>query len=347
MMGPDKFSSDVMYVNLVAEGALLMDEGRPAATMLSSKPAEDRLKRRFAMLLTDGETMDEFCNNLTDFIGNGSLARPEHADWLSCTLQRKMASFFALAKNVTVPAGETVTVDVFTGLCYAGGPVSASADAAAEAYKADPAKASLAEREADDKIFALYRKYTDPARLDEVLSAMDESWCRYTSYLRPETEDPLFNAYVQSDLPFQVLYQTYVSRAFAWTQKAYRETGFREIQDIYASMYYLSASGQNDLVRELIGSWVRNVCEMGYANHNFTFRGKEPGLCSDDQLWLIQAVYRYVHLTGDTGFLTEEFDIADTQGKRSLWDTVRAILTYSGRISVGKHGLPLEVPLVL
>ena len=341
MQGPGTLATDVVYANLVAETALMKDGDRPAALALNSKPAEDRLKRRFAMLLTDGETMDEFCNNLTDFIGNGSLARPEHADWLSCTLQRKMASFFALAKSVTVPAGETVTVDVFTGLCYAGGPVSASADAAAEAYKADPAKASLAEREADDKIFALYRKYTDPAKLDEVLSAMDESWCRYTSYLRPETEDPLFNAYVQSDLPFQVLYQTYVSRAFAWTQKAYRETGFREIQDIYASMYYMSAAGNNSLIRELIGSWVRNVWEMGYANHNFTFRGKEPGDCSDDQLWLIQAVYRYVHLTGDTEFLHQEFEIAGSDKKRTLWQTVRAILTYSGMISVGKHGLPL------
>ena len=252
-----------------------------------------------------------------------------------------MASFFALAKNVTVPAGETVAVDVFTGLCYAGGPVSASADAAAEAYKADPAKAALAEREADDRIFALYRKYTDPAKLDEVLSAMDDNWGRYTSYLRPETEDQLFNAYVHSDLPFQVLYQTYVSRAFAWTQKAYRETGFREIQDIYASMYYMSAAGNNSLIRELIGSWVRNVWEMGYANHNFTFRGKEPGDCSDDQLWLIQAVYRYVHLTGDTDFLHQEFEIAGSDKKRTLWQTVRAILTYSGMISVGKHGLPL------
>lgn len=342
MMGPDKFSSDVMYVNLVAEGALLMDEGRPAATMLSSKPAEDRLQRRFAMILSDGEPMDGFCQSLSEFIGTGSLAHPEHGLRLSSTLQRKTASFFAISRNLRIPAGGEAVCDVFTGLCYAGGPVRA-ADLvySGEAYKADPAEAAAAEKEADERIYELYRRFRDPDALSRVMTHMEESWKKYSGYLLPETGDSLFDSYVSGDLPFQVLYQTYVSRAFAWTQKAYRETGFREIQDIYASMYYLSASGQNDLVRELIGSWVRNVCEMGYANHNFTFRGKEPGLCSDDQLWLIQAVYRYVHLTGDTGFLTEEFDIADTQGKRSLWDTVRAILTYSGRISVGKHGLPL------
>ena len=61
-------------------------------------------------------------------------------------------------------------------------------------------------------------------------------WERYPAYLQPETGDSRFDAYVGHNLPFQVLYQTYVSRAFAWTQKSYRETGFREIQDIYASM---------------------------------------------------------------------------------------------------------------
>ena len=55
----------------------------------------------------------------------------------------------------------------------------------------------------------------------------------------------------------------------------------------------------------------------------------------------MQAVYRYVKLTGDIGFLLEEYPIAGEEAKRPLWETLMAILTYSGNISVGIHGLPL------
>ncbi|MBQ1624549.1 MAG: hypothetical protein II096_00775, partial [Erysipelotrichaceae bacterium] len=138
-----------------------------------------------------------------------------------------------------------------------------------------------------------------------------------------------------------VLYQTYVSRSFAWTQKSYRETGFREIQDIFASMYYMHANKQDELIQRLILSWAVNVFEMGYAYHNFTTRGKEPGMCSDDALWLLQAVYRYVSLSGNYDFLKKEVAIAGSDKTRPLYKTLEAIILYSGKISVGKHGLPL------
>ena len=348
IQGPDTIAQDIVYANLVAEGAVLSDEDVPFALTLNSKPAADRAKKRFAMMLSEGRTMEEYCTSQSEFIGSGSLERPEHAGWLSCTLHRKMAPFFAMAQTIVLPADGTVTTDVFAGMCYAGD-ISKASDPKAmeEAFKADPVKVRAEEEAAEERIYNLYRKYSDPEKLGAVLDSMEQAWDEYSSYLIPETEDEQFNSYVKNDLPFQVLYQTYVSRAFAWTQKAYRETGFREIQDIFASMYYLCANGQQDLVRKLIASWIENVWEMGYAYHNFTFRGKEPGDCSDDQLWLLQAVYRYVHLTGDTEFLRQEFPVAGkteadgTQSKRSLWETIRAILTYSGKISVGKHGLPL------
>lgn len=53
-------------------------------------------------------------------------------------------------------------------------------------------------------------------------------------------------------------------------------------------------------------------------------------------------MYRYVKLTGDRDFLLNEYPIAgEEDAKRPLWDTIMAILIYSGRISVGVHGLPL------
>ena len=84
------------------------------------------------------------------------------------------------------------------------------------------------------------------------------------------------------------------------------------------------------------------VFEFGYAYHNFFWEGKEPGKWSDDALWFIQAVYRYINLTGDIGFLDETVTIAGTDGrKRSVYETIKAIINYSLRISIGKNGLPL------
>ncbi|MCD7857610.1 MAG: glycosyl transferase, partial [Clostridiales bacterium] len=319
--GPMTIANDVVYANVVVESEVFYQDGRPAALTLHQNPQECAGEKRFAALLCNGETLDEFCVSLPDFVGSGTLARPELVAHLPSRYNRKMAPFFAMGKSFTVQDGETAVVDEFVGMMETEEAVNAPFDSA---------------------LHCLLEQYRDPAALNRTLQTVVDFWNRYPSYLVPETEDSQFNAYVGHNLPFQVLYQTYVSRAFAWTQKSYRETGFREIQDIYASMYYLSAIGENDLIKDLISNWVRNVFPMGYAYHNFTFAGKEPGDCSDDQLWLVQAVYRYVELTGDSAFLLEEFPMAGEQGgSRPLWETLMAILTYSGKISVGRDGLPL------
>lgn len=314
-------ANDVIYCNVVAESELYYQNDSPAALTLHHKPAECAGEKRFAALLCNGEGFDEFCTSQSDFIGRGTLAKPELVSRLPSRHSRKLAPFFALGKTFNILAGETAVVDELVGMMETEGAVEAPFDEA---------------------LHRLLEKYRDPAALRETFQSVVNFWDRYPAYLRPRTGNERFDAYVGRNLPFQVLYQTYVSRAVAWTQKSYRETGFREIQDIYASMYYLSALGENDLVKDLLSNWVRQVWRMGYAYHDFTFQGKEPGDCSDDQLWLVQAVYRYVKLTGDRAFLLEEFPIAGEEGAaRSLWETIMAILTYSGSISVGAHGLPL------
>ena len=150
------------------------------------------------------------------------------------------------------------------------------------------------------------------------------------------------NSYVNRNLPFQVFYQTFISRAFGQTQKGYREIGFREIQDLFMSMYYFAGMGRVSFIKELLREWCSNIYEFGYANHNFYWVGKEPGKWSDDALWFIQAVYRYICLTGEVSFLNEECNMADGAGKtRRVFDTIKAVIRYSSEISIGKHGLPL------
>lgn len=318
---PTTVANDVVYANVVAQSEVWYKDGAPAALTLHHKPKECRGEKRFAALLCRGEGPEEFCTSRSGFVGSGTLAHPELVAHLPSRYSRKMAPFFAIGKTFFTLPGETAVIDGFVGMLETEGD-------AGEAF--------------DGALHTLLEKYRDPAALEETFRRVTDFWDRYPAYLRPETGDGRFDAYVGHNLPFQVLYQTYVSRAFAWTQKSYRETGFREIQDIFASMYYLSAMGQNELIKELLSNWIRSVFPMGYAYHDFTFQGKEPGACSDDQLWLVQAVDRYVRLTGDAGFLLEEFPMAGEEGaKRPLWDTLLAILTYSGRISVGRHGLPL------
>ena len=314
-------ANDVVYANIVHQTEILYDEnGHPVCCTLHHKPAGQKGEKKFALLLENGETMDSFGCSLSEFIGSGTLADPELGDCLPSRQQRKMAPFFAMDKTFTVAAHETKTVDEFVGMMDRREDVT-------EVF--------------DDSLHTLIEAYRKPGAAEKALEKVVNFQNRYTAYLKPDTGETAFDAYVGGNLPFQVLYQTFVSRAFAWTQKSYRETGFREIQDIFPSMYYMNAMGDAALARELVSVWAVNVFRMGYAYHDFTWRGKEPGDCSDDQLWLTQAVYRYCTLTGDYEFLKQELPIAGENAKRPLWETLMAILEYSGDISVGKHGLPL------
>lgn len=318
--GPMTIANDVVYANIVCESEIFYEKDQPAALTLYSQPKEEHCRKRFATMLCNGKLMDEFCTSQSDFVGSGTLDHPDMAAHLPCRYSRKMTPFFAMGSGFSLRKGGSAVIDSFTGMLETEGD---------------------ARQPFDEALHVLLTKYRRPAALKQTYEEVVKFWKKYPSYIVPKTEDAQFNAYVAHNLPFQVLYQTYVSRAFAWTQKSYRETGFREIQDIYASMYYLAANGQKDLIRQLLESWVVQVFRMGYANHDFTFTGKEPGDCSDDQLWLVQAVYRYVKLTGDTAFLRRRYPIAGEKARRPLLETLENILTYSGRISVGRHGLPL------
>jgi cellobiose phosphorylase len=255
-------------------------------------------------------------------VGDGTLEAPHGAARLSNRHTRRGPGFFAFSVPFHIRSGETVLANNFTGL------VSSIADP------------QFSSETLTSQISALTQKYSHAgdtaAALDQVCAFAKD----YASFLTVQYPDKAYECYVNKNLPFQVFYQTFVSRSFDQTQKGYREIGFREIQDIYASMYYFVASGKTDFVKKLLREWISNVHEMGYANHNFYWQGKEPGFFSDDALWLVQALDRYVTLTKDDQFLKESCFMAGG-GERAIFDTVKEIITYSAKISVGAHGLPL------
>ena len=317
---PESIMSDTVYASVTWESSVLCMEGKPAVVSPSPFPQYLKPLKRFAIVLANGETMDEYTANYMDFIGNGTLEKPQNVAHLACAPVTKIVPFFAVGKKINVPAKSTVAADSFVGMTITRG------------GKDDVL---------DGMLHQLIEKYKNPEETVRSLQKVKDFSAKYASFLKVKSDDADFDAYVNNNLPFQVYYQSYVSRSFAWTQKSYREIGFREIQDMFASLYYIIGMGEDGLAREMLGNWISNVHEMGYANHNFYQSGKEPGMCSDDGLWLIQAIYRYVSLTGDTSFLSAEFPIASSEKTRSVLDTLLAIVTYSGKISIGAHGLPL------
>ena len=317
---PESIMNDTVYASVTWESSVLKRDGKAVAVCPSPFPQYLKPLKRFAVVLANGETLDEYTANYMDFIGNGTLEKPQNVAHLACAPVTKIVPFFAVSKKITVPANGTAAADSFVGMTITRGG---------------------ADDVLDDMLNRLIAKYKDPAEAVASLQKVKDFSAKYAGFLKVKSENNDFDAYVNNNLPFQVYYQSYVSRSFAWTQKSYREIGFREIQDMFASLYYIIGMGEDGLAREMLGNWISNVHEMGYANHNFYHSGKEPGMCSDDGLWLIQAIYRYVSLTGDTNFLSAEFPIASSEKTRSVLDTLLAIVTYSGKISVGAHGLPL------
>jgi cellobiose phosphorylase len=327
---PDAFQEDVLYSNIILQANLLTTaDGAIAALGADYCNERDRNDLRFhSMILHQSgrtELAHEFCTNFNEFVGNGTLEKPDGLYRLSNDLNRKGPGFFAVAGELAVLPDATCLADNFTGLVSA---------------KGNPAFGTESLATEVDRLLAIY---SDP---DAVTAALDQNhnfYRQYREFLQVKTADEAYDAYCNYNLPFQVLYQTFVSRSFCQTQKGYREIGFREIQDIFASMYYFVGLGQQDLLKELLKEWARQIWEFGYAYHNFFWVGKEPGKWSDDALWLIQALSRYINLTGDPGILDENCKIAGTipAATRSIYETVKAILRYSGEISIGKHGMPL------
>lgn len=321
---------DVLYSNIIMQAGVLQDDSGSVMGLFPDYYNDYyRDDIRFHSMLVhgkDGAVLPrEFGTSYNEFVGNGSLHHPEGVYQLSNNLFRKGPGFFAVAGELVIEAGACVHADQFTGLVS--GKVSGG-------LKAD---------DFQKEIEGLLAKARVTGFVEEALGRQLAFLERYSGLLKLQSEDSSFNTYVNRILPYQVLYQTFVSRSFCQTQKGYREIGFREIQDTYASMYYFLAMGMDSFVKDMLKEWGAQIYEFGYANHNFYWEGKEPGKWSDDALWFIQAVARYINYTKDYAFLDDACPIAGTTPvrERSIEETIRAVIRYSSLISVGKHGLPL------
>ena len=320
LCSPESTMNDIIYASVTWEGGIIKDGDTPVFVCPSPNPKYLAPQKRFATLISGGECFDEYCTSYSEFIGAGSLEHPLGAAKLSSAQARKIVPFFAMGKTVVVGSGKSAELLSLVGMMTVRGGDD------------EPFIASLGR---------LLEKYRKSGEAEKALASQNAFFEAFCSYIKLSSGDDRFDAYTGENLPFQVCYQSFVSRSFAWTQKAFREIGFREIQDLEAALYYFVAMGKKELVREMLTAWACNVYEMGYANHNFYETGKEPGVCSDDQLWLSQAVYRYVMLTGDTDYLLKEVETAEGTSRRTVFDTLLKTVEYSGKISVGKHGLPL------
>ena len=332
MMGTEAthaLMEDVVYSTVIMQGKALYDEaGNILAYSPSYYPDHARGDVRFttAMVYEAGKKKyaTELCSQYQEFIGSGSLMRPEGVAKLTNKLCIKGPGFFALSCPITVGKEKAVNVDHFVGLVSEFG------------------RTLPTDQEIEKEIMALHTHFSDEKQVIKSLNEQLEHHIQYSAYLQVKTQDQQFDTYFNTNLPFQVLYQTFVSRSFDLTQKGYRELGFREIQDIFVSMYYLVSMGEIDYTKSLLKEWICKVFDFGYCYHNFFWKGKEAGKWSDDGLWLLQAVHRFISYTGDTSFLDEAFEVPETGGKtRSVYDTLKAIIRYSAEISVGKHGMPL------
>lgn len=313
---------DIIYQTVITQSRILKVDNKIAAIIPDYYPIYFKDHIRFATIKDDNGFFEDFTQDSTGFLGNGNINRPEGINSFDNQLRMTGSSFFALKKKFSLKPKDSHNIIEFVGCTMA--------------EKSDDIYEKI-----NNEFLNLVFKYNDYKKVYKILENKDKNFENYKNYFQIKTDDRIFDSYVNNTLPFQVLYQTFISRSFAQTQKGYREIGFREIQDLYGSLPYFITSGQTKLAEDLLSKWIENVYEFGYANHNFYYKGKEPGMCSDDQIWLLEAVFKYVSLTNNKDFLNKKFKIAGKHKKRKLIDTLKAIILYSSEISIGKHGLPL------
>jgi len=326
----DALVVDVIYTCVTLEPRILHDAENGGPLVVAPRYnqtwcQEDHLFNLSLVHYPDGTVRgaESFCLDYRRFVGNGTLEQPQHVLCLDNVYAKKGPGFYALALPCVLEPGASVECQTFNG--------------SVSRHEGEEVTPPVFIRKVSGFAEKAMRSDWARAALQRVKDFQDS----YRGAVQVTTPNKAVNRLVNVHLPFQIRYQTYVSRSFALTQKGFRKIGFREIQDLFAALPFEVAAGRREHIRDLIGLWAGHVHRFGYADHQFYWTGFEPGRYSDDALWLFQAVGRYIDLTGDQTILDTEWPVAGENGKRRLFDTLQACLIYSGKISIGKNGLPL------
>ncbi len=163
-------------------------------------------------------------------------------------------------------------------------------------------------------------KHSGTIKANEELVKAMEYWDRMCGGISIETPDNELNILANGWL----LYQTLASRFFG--RAGYYQSGgafgFRDqLQDCLAIMY-----SEPGLVREHILRCAAHQFRQGDVLHwwHEPFGRGVRTRCSDDMLWLVVVLWRYIETTGDTGLLDEKVNYLEGRlinpGEESYYD---------------------------
>ena len=196
------------------------------------------------------------------------------------------------------------------------------------------------------------KKHSGTIKANEELENVKQYWSRMCGVINIETPDKETDILANGWL----MYQTLSSRFFA--RAGYYQSGgafgFRDqLQDCLAIVY-----SEPELVREHIIKCAAHQFKQGDVLHwwHDPFGRGVRTRCSDDMLWLVFVVRRYIEVTGDAGILDEKVNYLEgrllnpdeesyydrplrSEESGSVYEHCLRALKKAG--VYGEHGLPL------